>query len=90
MRLRWSREGLLKSPWSLWVKRTSWALTPRVVTKGILWPGTERQLLLAQAQVVEYQPALLLAQWALDPSGSWEVHCLLQRLLPRKGGGESL
>ena len=90
MQPQWSGEGLLKIPWSLWVKRTSWALTPRVVTKGILWPGMERQLPLAQAQVVGYQPAFLLAQRVLAPFGSWEVRYLLQRLLPRRGGEGSL
>ena len=90
MRPRWSEEGLLKSPRSLWVKRTSWALTPCVVRRGILWLGRECQLLLAQAQVVGYQPVLLLAQWVLGPFGSWGVHCLLQRLLPRKDGEGSL
>ena len=66
------------------------ALTLHGVGKGILLPETERQLLLAQARAVGYQPVLLLARWGLNLFGSWEVHCLLQRLLPRKGGGESL
>ena len=84
------RSGSIKTLLSLWVIPTRTALTPCGVGKGILWPGMEHQLLLAQAQAVGYQPVLLLAQWVLSPFGSWEVHCLLQWLLPRKGGGESL
>ena len=82
--------GLLKTLLSLWVIRTRMALTPGGVVKGSLWPEMERQLLLAQARAVGYQLVLLLTQCVLSPFGLWEVHCLLQQLLPHKGGRGSL